>query len=253
MKELQLVVTAFVGLAAGVLNYAAASGSIVPFLVMVWFGIPMPVANATVLAATPLSFLRALWEIKDVPLRVMAVPLVFSALASMVGAFIVAELVTPTQFRAVTPYVLVGCVVVLLFFQRVRQRIDDGARRERFSPKSTRALLTMGYSVTSLYAGAFGASVGVMILTVASRLTSWPWKQINATKNLLCLVTSGIGFVVYAASDLVLWPVWAVLAVSMAVGGVLGQKLTDHLPAQVLRVLVATVTTIAAGALVLTS
>nr|WP_225954551.1 sulfite exporter TauE/SafE family protein [Kibdelosporangium phytohabitans] len=249
---MRLVVMAVVGLAAGVLNYAAASGSIIPFLVMCSFGVPMPMANATVLTATPASFIRALWEIKTLP-RLMVVPLIVSALASIGGAVVVATLVTGDLFRVAVPYVLIFAVVALVSFGHVRKRIDEVARRRHRSPQVSHRLLVPGVAATSAYAGMFGASVGVLILALCSAVTPWPWRQIAAVKNLTCLTTSTCGLMVYAASDLVLWPTAIVLAITMAVGGAVGKVVADRVRAVVLRRSVAAVTLVAALALIWTS
>ncbi|NRN65766.1 putative membrane transporter protein [Kibdelosporangium sp. 4NS15] len=247
-----LALMVVIGLAAGVLNYAAASGSLLPFLVMSWLGVPMLVANATTLAATPLSFVRAFWEIKRVP-QVMAVPLIFAAAASAFGAFLVAKVVTAEFFRDAVPYVLIVCVAVLLTFRKTKARIDTNSWRGRFSPAATRVLLTSGFSVTSVYAGAFGGSVGVMTLTVFGVVTRWPWPTINAAKNVLCLTTSLVGFGVYATTDLVLWPVAAVVGMAMVTGSLIGEKLLHTLSDNTLRLIVAAATTLAAGGLLWTS
>jgi uncharacterized membrane protein YfcA len=44
-------------------------------------------------------------------------------------------------------------------------------------------------------------------------------KLVNTTKNIVCLTTSVVEFVAFTPTGLVVWPLCAVLAVFMVVGG----------------------------------
>lgn len=174
-----LVTMALVGLVAGVLNYAAAGGSLVPFLVLSMLGMPPLVANATTLAATPLSFVRVFWEIKNVP-RVMLIPLVFSAAATAIGVWIVAAVVPGEVFRQAVPVLLIVSVVFLLRFRHIKARIEAANLRNplMLSHRAT-TMLTIGFTLTSAYAGAFGGGVAVAILAIGSSVTPWPWPTLK--------------------------------------------------------------------------
>lgn len=246
MTAWMLTLVIVVGLTAGVLNFAAAGGSLLPFLFMtVVLGIPPLVGNATVLAATPTSFLRSIWDLKDMP-RVMRIPLICAIGGTAVGVWFVSQVVSETAFRRAVPVLLLMSVVFLLGFQRVRKWIKARTRRGRLPSRSAAVVLSVGIAMTSVYAGAFGGGVGVLILVVLTVATPWAWENVNTVKNVVCLTTSVIGFVAFAPTGLVLWPVCGVLAVSMMVGGFVGKWVTRVVREEVLRPVVAVVTTLSA-------
>jgi uncharacterized protein len=242
-----LLTMALVGLVAGVLNYAAAGGSLVPFLVLSMLGIPPLVANATTLAATPLSFVRVFWEIKNVP-QAMLVPLVFSVGSTAIGVWIVADLVPGEVFRQAVPVLLIVSVAFLLRFRHVKSRIDTSTPHDPLllSPRAT-TVLTIGFTLTSAYAGAFGGGVAVAILAIGSSVTAWPWPILNTAKNVLCLTTSVVGCIAYALTDLVIWPLCMVVGVFMVLGSLIGKWLTRRIPDNTQRLIVAAVTVVSAG------
>ncbi|TCO43746.1 hypothetical protein EV192_1289 [Actinocrispum wychmicini] len=241
-----LALLAVVGLAAGILNYAAAGGSLLPFLVMVMLGMPPLVANATCLAATPLSFVRVIGDIRKTP-RMMRIPLVCAVAATAVGVWLVSRVVTEEGFRRAVPYLLVCSVALLLVFRRVAAWIDARTGRSGMSARSTTTVLTLGITVTSAYAGAFGGGVGVLILGVLTVATSWSWDTINTTKNTVCLTTSVVGFIAFAFTGLVRWPLWVALAAGMLLGSYVGRWATQHVPASIQRLVVAVTTTLSAA------
>jgi uncharacterized protein len=241
-----LLIMAAVGVVAGVLNYAAAGGSLLPFLVLSLLGIPPLVANATTLAATPLSFVRVFCEVKDVP-RVMMIPLVFSAGATAVGVWFVAHLVPSEIFRDAVPVLLIVSVVFLLRFRRIKNRINASSSRDPLSPRATVIVLTSGFTLTSVYAGAFGGGVAVAILAIGSSATAWPWQTLNTAKNVLCLTTSVVGLIAYAPTGLVIWPLCLVVGVFMVLGSLIGKWVTNRVPDNTQRLIVAVVTVISAS------
>jgi uncharacterized protein len=245
-----------VGLGAGVLNYAAAGGSLVPFVFMTVLGVPPLVANATCLTATPASFFRAIPDIKITP-RVMRVPLLCAAVGTAVGVWIVSQVVTAAEFRGAVPFLLVVSVLFLLFFRRVKAWVDarTHARTQsaRLSPRSPVAALSISIAFVSVYAGAFGGGFGVMVIGVLTVATSWPWDTVNTTKNSVCLTTSVVGAFAFAPTGLVNWPLCITLAASMVVGSLVGKWVTRVVSAKSLRLLVAVMTTLSAGYLWATS
>lgn len=242
-----LALMATVGLVAGILNVAAAGGSLLPFLAMtVILGMPPLVANATTLAATPASFVRVIGDLKDTP-RIMRIPLACAAAGTILGVWTISHVVTETGFRHAVPVLLIIAVALLLGFRQVKEWIDARTKRPHTSPPPNVIALSVGIIVTSTYAGAFGGSVGVMVLALLTATTAWPWNRVNTTKNIICLTTSVVGFAAFAPTGLVDWPLCTVLAASMIVGGFVGQWVTRVVSARTLRLLVAAVTTLSAA------
>jgi hypothetical protein len=239
-----LVVLVLGGFAAGVLNVAAAGGSLLSFLTLGFIGVPPLVANATNLAATPASFVGGVpraWrdrrEHRDTWLGFV------SAIAGTVVGVLLVNIITADLFRRIAPVLLLIAAMTLIVHPWLRPMID-----KRGAKRSARPVVVAGWLfVTSIYAGGFGGGVGVLVLLVFACTTSWPWAVANGRKNIVCLVTSLVGLAAFSVTGLVNWPLAATLAVSMTAGGLFGQWLAGRLPEDLLRTMVAVTTAFGAG------
>jgi uncharacterized membrane protein YfcA len=227
------------GLIAGMLNVAAAGGSLISFLALGLTGLPPLAANATNLAATPASFLGgvpAAWRHR----RDISSGFLTAIIGTVTGVWLVNSL-TAGIFRRAAPALLVLASLILILQPWLHPKIEH--HRGTTHPLARAAWLFC----TGVYAGGFGAGVGILVLTVLACTTSWPWHTINASKNLICLTTSLVGLAVYSLTGLVIWPLAALLATSMAVGGLIGHWLTRHVPDDLLRGAVAVLAAFGAG------
>jgi uncharacterized membrane protein YfcA len=230
------------GIAAGVLNVAAAGGSLLSFLTLSLIGVPPLVANATNLAATPASFvggIPAAWRGRA-DQRETRLGLLGAVAGTATGVWLVNNL-TADMFRRAAPILLVLAALVLLLQPWLHPKIKRRAGR------TATGGLPAWLFLTGVYAGGFGAGVGILVLIVFAFSTPWPWRAINNSKNVTCLVTSVVGLIAFSLTGLVIWPLAALLATAMAVGGLLGQWITQHVPDDLLRSTVAVMAAFGAG------
>jgi hypothetical protein len=91
----------------------------------------------------------------------------------------------------------------------------------------------------SAYSGYFGAGSGVMTLSVLLLTVDQHLTRANALKNMLigtASVTSAAIFIIFGPVD---WAVVVPLGIGMFAGSMIGPRLARHIPANVLRWLVA--------------
>ena len=231
LTPLDIAIVVVGGVVAGVLNYAAAGGSLVSFLVLGSMGVPPQMANATNLVATPASFIaavpRATKDLRDLRRRW---PVFIAAIVGTVAGVYAFYKVPAPEFRRVVPVLLLVATATLVMhpiIQRVIERRHE--RRHDDGKHDHMTLITVGVFVTSVYAGFFGGGVGVLVLVVLGTLAAWPWLEANRFKNLICLMTSTVGMFAYAATGLVDVPMAILLFVSLGTGGVLGRHLVARL------------------------
>jgi uncharacterized membrane protein YfcA len=177
----------------------------------------------------------------------MRLPLACAVGGTAVGVWIVSHVLTEGTFRRAVPVLLIISVTFLLCFRHVKKWIDARHGRTHLPSHATLPTLAIGITITSMYAGAFGGGVAVMILGLLTVATSWPWDRVNTAKNVVCLFTSVVGFFAYVPTGLVIWPLCIVLAVTMVLGSFLGKWVTKVVPAKTLRLVVAVLTTLSAG------
>lgn len=242
------------GIVAGTLNAVAAGGALFSFLALGWAGVPPQIANATNLAATPASFIgtgiNAWTHRKD---NTQHWPLLAVAVAGTVAGVVLFRITPAASFKALVPLLLILAAVALVANPVLKRHLD---RRAATTGAAPRAWPVAGIGATSVYAGYFGGAVGVWVLLVFATTTSWPWLRANEVKNLVCLGTSVIGLIAFAFTGLIDVPLAALLAVSMAVGGLLGQWVITKLQKisaidaqDLLRGIVAVVAGVGAGAM----
>ncbi|TCO49767.1 sulfite exporter TauE/SafE family protein [Actinocrispum wychmicini] len=236
-----IAILVFGGVLAGILNVAAAGGSLLSFLTLSLVGVPPLAANATNLAATPASFLGGFpnaWHArKETRLGFLS-----AVAGTAVGVWLVNSL-TADVFRRIAPILLVVAALVLILQPWLGPRVQRRAGTSETHP----AAMTVSLFGTGVYAGGFGAGVGILVLVVLAYTTPWPWRTLNGSKNVVCLMTSLVGLAAFAMTGLVVWPLAAVLAGSMAVGGLLGHWITRHVPGELLRGTVAVMAAFGAG------
>jgi uncharacterized protein len=229
------------GLVAGILNVAAAGGSLLSFLALGLLGVPPLAANATNLAATPASFIGgipAAWGTR----RETKLGLVSAVIGTAAGVWLVNNL-TADVFRRAAPVLLVTASLVLILHPWLHPKIKRRAGADTTHPVAMAGWLFC----TGVYAGGFGAGVGILVLVVLAYTTPWPWPTVNSSKNVICLITSLVGLAAFSLTGLVIWPLAAILAASMAIGGLLGHWLTRHVPTELLRGTVALMAAFGAG------
>lgn len=229
------------GVTAGILNVAAAGGSLLSFLTLSLVGVPPLTANATNLAATPASF------VAGIPTAVrarqeMRMGLVSAIAGTAAGVWLVNSL-TADVFRRIAPALLVVAAFVLI----LQPWLSPKLKRTAGSGGTHPVVLAISLFWTGVYAGGFGAGVGILVLVALACTTPWPWQALNSSKNVICLVTSLVGLAAFALTGLVVWSLAAILAGSMAVGGLLGHWIARRVPDELLRGAVAVMAAFGAG------
>jgi hypothetical protein len=224
------------GFAAGGVNAAVGSGTLITFPTLLAMGVPPVLANGTnCLGLVPGSASGA-WAFRDVlDRRALRWGGLVAAFA-MAGALLV--LVLPSEvFAAAVPWlILLAVALVGLQPLLVRHLPEPNA------VGSAAALSTSGF-----YGGYFGAGQGIAFLAALSASGVRDIHEANGFKNVLAGVANLSAAVVFIVGGQVLWLAAGVLAVASLLGGWIGGRLTRRLPAVALRVLVILVGLVAAA------
>ena len=232
----QLAVLA-AGLGAGILTTTVGVASLLSFPVLVAVGIPPVVANASNTVGLAPGAVSGSWGYRD-QLRehpgVTVAVLATCAVGAIAGAWLLLSL-PPGVFEAVVPWlILFTCLLVGL-----QPRISAWmrARHEELPPDRTSMspVTTVFATATGVYGGYFGAGSGVMMMAVLGLGLDLEFRVVNALKTLAVMaanVVAGLIFVVVAELD---WRAIALLAGGSIVGGYVGSRIGQRLPAPALR------------------
>ena len=235
----QLAVLA-AGLGAGILTTTVGVASLLSFPVLVAVGIPPVVANASNTVGLAPGAVSGSWGYRDQLREHPGVTI--AVLVDVRGrrgrrARGCCCRCHPGVFEAVVPWlILFTCLLVgaaaadLAPGSRARHGDDVPPDRTAMSPVTT-AFAT----ATGVYGGYFGAGSGVMMMAVLGLGLDLEFRVVNALKTLAVMaanVVAGVIFILVAELD---WRAIALLAGGSIVGGYVGSRIGQRLPAPALR------------------
>ena len=253
MSWLELVVLVVAGFAAGSINGAVGSGSLVTLPVLLTMGLAPASAVTTNTIAMVLSAFGGVMayrtELRTEMHQIRSL-VVTSALGGIAGSFLL--LTTPPGAIEIVVPVLIAFALLLVAFQpKIARWVQTRAAKRRIEVNPYGSLgLRASVAGASLYGGYFAAAQGVILLGVLGSFTGQPLGKINGVKNLLTLTvnfTAAIIFTVAAFTNNadVVWPATAAIALGATFGGYAGGRLAKEVPAWVLRGIIIAVAVVA--------
>ncbi len=242
------LIAAVAALAAGLINAVAGGGTLVTFPTLIALGLPTVAANITnTVALCPGYFGGTFAQRDDLAQQRRRVPPVVAAAAAggILGSILL--IISPEKFfRSVVPFLLLGACALLALGDRIKAALParpalatgaTGAGEPRRVPNSIVASV-FGIGV---YAGYFGAGMGIVALAVLSIALNDSMVRINALKQLVAFTANIVAASLFAFSGKVEWSLALVMAPASLVGGSLGGRLVRHLNPWVLRAIVITI------------
>ncbi|MBK9435530.1 MAG: sulfite exporter TauE/SafE family protein [Micrococcales bacterium] len=224
------------GFAAGGVNAAVGSGTLITFPTLLAMGVPPVLANGTNCLGLVPGSISGAYAFRDVLDRRVLRWAGIVAAAAVCGALLV--LVLPSAvFAAAVPWLILLAVVLVALQPLVVKHLPDPSAR-------TGAVAMAG---SGFYGGYFGAGQGIAFLAALSASGVRSIHEANGAKNVLAGVANSSAAIVFILGGQVVWTAAAVLAVSSLFGGGIGGRVTRRMPAAALRSLVIVVGLIAAG------
>jgi uncharacterized protein len=235
--DLQSLVFAFIAaIAAGFVNAIAGGGTLISFPVLVAIGIPPVAANITnTIALCPgyfggvmaqrkdlLSQKRRLWQMIPVGIA-----------GGVAGGLLLLN--TPeNSFRILIPY-LILMAAILLAFQPLLKKMVETRLQKSMHHHTKGALVLFLIFLAAVYGGYFGAGLGVILLAVLGLLIDDSLIKLNALKQTISLSVNVSAAIYFCFSDLVNWPVVAVMVFGSIAGGNIGGRTATFIRPGILR------------------
>jgi uncharacterized protein len=209
-----------VGIVAGFLNVMAGGGSLLTVPVMVFMGLPGPVANGTnriailvqnIMAITAF-FRRGFSEFRlSLSLAACAVP------GAIAGALVGVNL-SGDWFNRVLALIMLGVMLIMYF--------DKGSNAEAdpdYQPN--RQQLIRGHLMmvgVGFWGGFIQLGVGFIIMPVLNRVMGLDLVRTNMHKVFIICVYTVVALALYASQVEIMWLVGAALALGNGIGGYIG-------------------------------
>ena len=237
--ELGLVVVA--ALVGGMMNSIAGGGTLLTFPALIALGVPPLNANATSTVALWPGALGSMWGYRGELRGARSWAMIF-AIPSLVGGALGAYLLLltpPDRFSALVPWLVLGATLLFV----IQRPLMRGATRDLPDAESDAQLtsrppawpLVIAQFAIAIYGGYFGAGVGILMLAALGFMGLRNIHRMNGLKNWGGLCMNVVAAAIFAASDLVNWPVALAMAVGAISGGYLGSRTAQRVPQTLVR------------------
>ncbi len=210
-----------VGVVSGFLNVVAGGGSMLTVPVMVFMGMPGPVANGTnrigILAqniTSVITFARSGFKDFKLSMSLAACAIPGAAVGALVGVHL-----DGVWFNRALALVMVG-VMLIMHFDR-----GTTARAQGHQPTSRQLvhghLLMVG---VGFWGGFIQLGVGFIIMPVLNRVMGLDLVRTNMHKVFIVMVYTIVALFIFASQLELLWIIGLALAVGNSIGGYLGTR-----------------------------
>ncbi len=240
MSLLHVLLIFAAGLAAGSINAAVGSGSLITFPTLLALGYAPVLANVSNNIGLVPGNLSGVYgyrrELTGQGQRLRSLGCA-SVAGGLTGALLL--LVLPHGvFASVVP-VLIGIALVLVV-AGPRLSAVVARRRGGAAPKIGPLLMVCVYGV-GVYGGYFGAAQSIILIALLSIFLPDNLQRLNAAKNVLAMLVNFVASVVFVIGSDVDWKVVGIIAGGSAIGGQLGASFGRRLDPRALRGLIVVV------------
>ncbi|AKF05297.1 sulfite exporter TauE/SafE family protein [Sandaracinus amylolyticus] len=239
-SAVELVVLALVGLVAGWINTVAGAGSLLLLPALIFTGLDASAANATNRLGILATTIAAVVGYRRAGLSVGRNELVLTG-AAMVGGGIgsfIATLLAPEQMQ-IAIVVAMGVMLVLSLIPTKKKPVEGEAPPAAAKLPAPTAGMIAAFVAIGTYGGFLQAGVGIVALLYLSIAHGVSLVASNVVKSTVTLALTVIAIAVFAARGETIDVVrGGVLAVTSAIGGLVGARATVALGDRFVRVTV---------------
>ncbi len=218
----------FGGLLTGVINTLAGNGSAITLSLLIFFGFPADVANATNRIGALAQTVSAVGSLRRTPRTLFLFAnakwyLIPSILGSVLGAFIAVE-VNAEILRLVIGFFMLFLLFTMLYKPQKWQKATD------VYVKRKTALQWIIIFLIAVYGGFIQMGIGIMLLSVLVLVSKYSLRDANIIKLLLAFLFVLPAFFVFLYSGDMAWLPGIALAIGQTIGAIVGARYILFLP-----------------------
>lgn len=218
----------FGGLLAGVINTLAGNGSAITLSLLLFFGFPADVANATNRIGALAQTVSAVGSLRRTPRTLFLFKdalwfLVPSILGSILGAFIAIE-VNAEVLRLVIGFFMLFLLLTMLYKPKKWQKATN------IKAKRKTALQWIIIFLIAVYGGFIQMGIGIMLLSMLVLVSKYSLRDANIIKLLLAFLFVLPAFFVFLYSGDMAWLPGIALAIGQTIGAIIGARYILFLP-----------------------
>lgn len=219
-------------------NALAGGGTLITFPVLLLFGTPSVVANATSTVALVLGTAGSLYGYRS-HVRTVRPWLRRFVPVSLIGGLLGSVLLTHTSnqaFSTMVPFLLLFATILFLAqgaFRKLAAGLGAGNRIPQPEDKLWGAILFQ-FGV-AIYGGYFGAGIGILMLASLGLIGLRDIHQMNALKTVLGTLINLVAAVWFICSGLIDWPKACIMTAGSLAGYFLGAHFAQSISQQQVR------------------
>lgn len=230
------------GFFAGLSSSMASFASLISYPVLLSVGIPPVFANVTndvaIIANSAGATVASTKELHG-RWRTVAALSACTIVGSVIGAVLLLAFPAGIFEKAVPFFIALAGVMILV---SGRHRGTAGP-----APAWKKALFSALLVVMGIYEAYFGAAGGVVVLVILTYVIGGEFVVINAVRNVICGLADLVALIIYSFFSRVYWIDAIPMAIGMFLGGLVGPVLLRHIPADVMRRVIAILAFVQAG------
>jgi|TARA_E500000178_G_C17029125_1_gene759595 uncharacterized membrane protein YfcA len=210
------------GFAAGLVNVMAGGGSIITVPIMMFLGVPGPVANGTnrITIVAHNAAAIATYLKHGVPHAKLCFTLTLVSIPpAVIGAYL-STMLNNEQFE----WMLAGVMIAVLLLMQGQGSGSNGSE----SPAEPQNIVTghLLMAVAGFWGGFIQIGMGFIVLPIMHRVMGLSLVDTNILKVFIIFVYTLLTVAVFATTSEVLWLIGLIAALGNIVGGYAGAKLT---------------------------
>lgn len=223
MQPFELLLLAVAGVASGWINVIAGGGSLLTVPIMVFLGMPGPVANGTnriAIIAQNIVAVGAFFSRGFSDFRLSATLATAASIGAYAGASIGVALDGVWFNRTVAAVMIAVMAIMATGNGKTKAEPDASAKAKN---------LVLGHLLmigAGFWGGFIQIGVGFLMMPILYRVMGLDLVRVNMHKVFIALVFSFVALAVFASKVAIMWEAGAALAVGNAVGGWLGAHAT---------------------------
>lgn len=223
MDYSQLIILTSVGVVAGWLNVMAGGGSLLTVPIMLFMGIPGPVANGTNrigilmqnIAAVSTFFKKGHSDFK------LGFSLAGAACIGAVGGAMIGVNLDGEWFDRL----LALTMIVVMLMMLTKNKTQSTGQAQTANPGK----LLLGHVLmvgAGFWGGLIQVGVGFILMPILYRVMGFDLVKVNMYKVFIVLIYTVVALIVFASQVEILWITGVALAIGMMTGGWLGARTT---------------------------
>lgn len=231
---------------AGAVN-AIAGGTLITFPVLILFGVPPVIANATSTLSLVVGVFGGFFGFRKLIAEIrpwLPAFLPISLLGGWIGSFLLTHGKSET-FSRLVPFLVLFATILFMLQGIVRKIVAQKAADELVAGHNDPPTWGIGVLpavffqfLVSIYGGYFGAGIGILMLATFGIMGFSNIHKMNALKNLVGGLINVVAAVWFTISGLIDWPRMAVMAAGALAGYYLGATYSQKLPQAAVRTLI---------------